>query len=107
MTTDDIHTCCYRAHVLIGWKLCEKVISAVCFCLVLCVLGYTYKNIVCNVYIYIYSTFIMFCLTSYMFFLNKQKNRVERKEGRRKKNQNEEGCEGQDEVEKDTGGKLV
>lgn len=49
----------------------------------------------------------MFCLTSYMFFLNKQKNRVERKEGRRKKNQNEEGCEGQDEVEKDTGGKLV
>lgn len=41
------------------------------------------------------------------FSLNKQKNRQERKEGRRKKNQAKEGCEGQDEVKKDTERKLV
>lgn len=44
-----------------------------------------------------------------MFFsTNKQKkSRQERKEGRRKKKPAKEGCEGQDEVKKDTGGKLV
>lgn len=41
------------------------------------------------------------------FSLNKQKNRQERKEGRRKKNQAKEGCEGQDGVKKDTERKLV
>lgn len=43
-------------------------------------------------------------------FFNKQtkkRSRQERKEDRRKKNAAEEGCEGQDEVKTDSGGKLV
>lgn len=54
---------------------------------------------------FIYRMFAVFCLTSFIFL--PIKNRQERKEGRRKKNQAKEGCEGQDEVKKDTGGKSV
>lgn len=61
-------------------------------------------------YMHTYINLFIICLTSCMLFSTNKKNnksRQERKEGRRKKNPAEEGCEGQDEVKTDSGGKLV
>lgn len=51
--------------------------------------------------------FIIFCLTSYMFFTIQKKKGLKGRKADERRIKPREGCEGQDEVKKDTGGKLV
>lgn len=68
------------------------------------VLGYTHKNIVCNIYIACLLSFVKppTCFSQYR---NKTDLKGRKADERRIKPR--EGCEGQDEVKKDAGGKLV